>query len=75
MAPSRTWIPEAMCPARERIASQVRKESGSTSRRLAESSRLRSSHWVAALRGPLSASVISRRAREQIRSARTGLRL
>ena len=35
-------------------ASQARKASGSTSRRLAESSRLRSSHCVAALSGPLS---------------------
>ncbi len=52
-----------------------RNESAITRRRLAESSRLRSSHWVAALSGPLRLSVISRRARLHIRSARTGLRL
>ena len=37
-----------------RMASLARKASGRTSRRLAESSRLRSSHCVAALSGPLS---------------------
>ena len=49
-----------MWAARPSTASASRKESGITRRRLAESSRLRSSHWVAALSGPLRLSVISR---------------
>ncbi len=72
---SRTSRREAMSAATSRTASASRKASGSTSRRLAESSRLRSSHWVAAVSGPLRLSTISRRARAHIRSARIGLRL
>ena len=52
-----------MSAARIRMASAGRKASGRTSRRLAESSRLRSSHWVAALSGPFQESVKSLRAK------------
>ncbi len=75
IASSRATRPPPMSAASSSSASQVRKASASTRRRLAESSRLRSSHCSEAVSGPLRLSVSSRRARPHMRSLRTGLRL
>ena len=58
-----------------RMASTARKASGTEMRLLAESSRVRSNHWVAAVTAGLPASTMTYRAREQMRSQRMGLRL
>ena len=46
------------------IASTARNASGTDSRLLAESSKVRSNHWVAAVRAGFRASLITYRARE-----------
>ena len=75
VAASLTRSPWAMFAARSSTASTVRKQSVSTRRRFAESSRLRSSHCVPAFSAPCSESLMTRRDSEHMRSARTGLRL
>ena len=72
---SLTRSPAVMFWASRRIASAQRKPSGMEMRRFAESSSVRSSHWVEAVMGALAASAIRYRAREQSRSLRMGLRL
>ena len=72
---SRTSSPAAMFVASTRMASAPRNASGSVSRRLALSSSVRSSHWLAAVCAPLAWSEMTNRARPVIRSARIGFRL
>ena len=60
---------------RPRISSQIRKASGSTLRRLAESSSVRSSRLCAALSQATRGSAASSRARLSMFSALIGLRL
>ena len=62
------------CTSR-RMASAQRNASGSDSRRLAESSSVRSSHCAEAVRGALTERVMRYRLSEQMRSHRMGLRL
>src|SRR5437763_7306277 len=72
---SRTSNPAATLVASTRIASLARNASGMTSRRLALSSSVRSSHCAAAVCQAFPSSSITKRARLVIRSARMGLRL
>ena len=58
-----------------RMASVARKPSAMAIRLLALSSRVRSNHWVPAVKLGLSTSTIRYRARAQMRSQRMGLRL
>ena len=64
-----------MLVASTRMASVPRNPSGRVNRRLALSSRLRSSHWLAAVLAVLAWSEITNRASPLIRSARIGFRL
>ena len=68
-------MPRATLITRFKTASAQRKASGMLMRRLAESSSVRSSHWVAAVTAVFCTSQIRYRASEQIRSERIGLRL
>ena len=58
-----------------RAPSRLKYASGAETLRLDESSRVRSNHWVAAVKAGSWARAITCRARPQIRSARIGLRL
>ena len=60
---------------RIKIASMARNACGMTSRRLALSSSVRSSHCVAAVAAALVSRLMTKRARPQIRSLRIGFRL
>ena len=71
----KTWSPSATLCWTLRIASVVRKASGMAIRRLAESSRVRSIHWVEAVWAGLAAMLINHRARAVTRSERMGLAL
>src|SRR5213082_1646273 len=72
---SRTSRPAATLVASTRMASLARNASGSTRRRLALSSSVRSSHCSDAVCQALPSSSITKRASPVIRSARIGLRL
>ena len=58
-----------------KMASTARKASATEIRLLAESSSVRSNHWVPAVRPGFKLSQITYRARAQMRSERMGLRL
>eukprot|EP01139_Manchomonas_bermudensis_P010712 Amastigsp_a340965_83.p2 type:complete len:238 gc:universal Amastigsp_a340965_83:312-1025(+) len=70
-----TWMPSMTLRASCRATSVARNASGRTTRRFAESSSERSSHWLAAVCAALSASEMTSRESEVIRSHRMGLRL
>ncbi len=70
-----TTIRPAMFSRSTRHPSRARNASGTETRRLAESSSVRSSHCVAAVKAGSMDSVITCRARAQMRSALMGLRL
>src|SRR3989442_7358314 len=72
---SRTSSPAGTLVASTRNASLARNASGSTRRRFALSSSVRSSHWAAAVCQAFPSSSITKRARLVIRSARMGFRL
>src|SRR5438105_3744822 len=72
---SRTSRPAATLVASTRMASLARNASGSTRRRLALSSSVRSSHCSDAVCQAFPSSSITKRARPVIRSARIGFRL
>ncbi len=72
---SRTSMPAATLVASTRIASAARNASGRTSRRLALSSSVRSSHCSAAVCQAFPSSSITKRASPVMRSARIGFRL
>ena len=57
------------------MPSTAKKASDTDTRLLAESSRVRSIHWVPAVRAGFKLSTITYRARELMRSLRMGLRL
>ena len=70
-----TTSPSTTLMTRERIASTARKPSATLIRLLAESSSVRSNHWVEAVIAGLRESAMTYRARAAIRSLRIGLRL
>ena len=57
------------------MPSTARKDSATAIRLLAESSRVRSNHWVAAVMAGLRELQMTKRAMEAIRSLRMGFRL
>ena len=71
----KTWSPSTTLWTTRRMASAQRKASGSAMRRLAESSRVRSSHCVAAVWAGLAARLMSQRESAVTRSDRIGLAL
>ena len=70
-----TTRPSATFWYRFKMPSTARKASGTLMRLLAESSRVRSNHWVAMVMAGFTASAMTYRAKEAMRSLRMGLRL
>mmetsp|Transcript_9866 Transcript_9866/g.24302 ORF Transcript_9866/g.24302 Transcript_9866/m.24302 type:complete len:201 (+) Transcript_9866:293-895(+) len=70
-----TTTPEMTFVTMSRMESTARKDSGRTIRRLAESSRVRSNHWVACVWAVLATREMTYRAREQTRSLLIGFLL